>query len=680
MSRETCQKVETCIVPTPPPVPIRFLQGVVGFSANDSASQLGKSLAGVQFLGLAAALITTMTPFVAGSALQMMLRQTAEDKTLLPTIRQLKALLESLEPRCHTSGFIDSVIGYYRLVPQTSQQWNNNGVPNSPVAIEKIVDAFRQLNRIGGSTVTRVTIQSTACVPWLAAFTTWCIGIPPSIYLENGTSIIENSNSSVDIIALSGPEFDKDSLKVTIYHTIDRLVELAEPADSWHWRGMASFEAYGKWLLKTCGFDTGDALQALNEALPFALSECLKKLRFSRYVCFDHDTSNLFFCMAHRKAREHEIDKDLLIHRLSPFPDSRIVAHAASLMFPSSNIHSLAILPDGFEIFDLPMVKTYIQGRQDGCIDAKPITAEFRRRAFVDKLAWVVADALCVSLFHMPEDLRLWACNDRPEKSNRNYDFGDSIRNIISRRSSLEPCIISSVVKWALRLTSHPCLDGREDEWIMSSFKGQAIYPMIFDTQCIEKNGYLTLSWLRGTIQHNGDKYSVVHCNRMTKGEDTVTTLIADIPVTRPSNLVPVEMVWKTSDYDFKLAVSLSIKSPKGGVGHATRPPSAIWSTLAKSLILEGCIHEPREPLPSEDPICHYIGPMGSRPKPMKGQKSQINVVAIDGADDLRLLALTEEHIDFSHTSGIPTVIRKQACISCCLELCKKAGYLRLIL
>ena len=105
MCPETCQKIEKIMI-TPEATPIGFLRASVEFHADDCASQLSKSLAGVQFLELAAALVSSLDPFAAGNILELLLKKSSSDRTLLPSAKQLKALLESLEPR-----FADSIIG-----------------------------------------------------------------------------------------------------------------------------------------------------------------------------------------------------------------------------------------------------------------------------------------------------------------------------------------------------------------------------------------------------------------------------------------------------------------------------------------------------------------------------------------------------------------------------------------
>ena len=51
---------------------------------------------------------------------------------------------------------------------------------------------------------------------------------------------------------------------------------------------------------------------------------------------------------------------------------------------------------------------------------------------------------------------------------------------------------------------------------------------------------------------------------------------------------------------------------------------------------------------------------------------STVDVVAVDGADDLRLFSLG--------CSACSIVVRKNACVSCCLEVCRRTNFPVLIL
>ncbi len=79
---------------------IRFLRAAVGYSREDCAAYLARSLARIQFIALPAALGSTMPTYNAAEALAIMLKSTAADKTLLLPVRHLKDLLNALDHLC----------------------------------------------------------------------------------------------------------------------------------------------------------------------------------------------------------------------------------------------------------------------------------------------------------------------------------------------------------------------------------------------------------------------------------------------------------------------------------------------------------------------------------------------------------------------------------------------------
>ena len=175
ISNETASKVEYTVVPSPEPAPVRFLKGFVGYFPDDCATQLGSSSAGIRFLGLAAAIVTTIGPFNSAKALDIMLRRSTTD-SLLPTVRQLNELLGSLEARSYRCGFADLVVGWQivlrrEILPSISSEearqildQNSLRVP-SLETIASLVDAFRQVARIGSSTVIGATIKVSEAAP-----------------------------------------------------------------------------------------------------------------------------------------------------------------------------------------------------------------------------------------------------------------------------------------------------------------------------------------------------------------------------------------------------------------------------------------------------------------------------------------------------------------------------------
>jgi len=238
------------------PAVIHFLRAFVGFTTRDCATQLSKSQAGVRFLGLAAALVMSLEAFEGGNALEQLLNSSASDKTLLPTARQLMLLLEILEPRLGYSGFTDSLAAwviFLSLSPHVTQEyrdsWNASTSFPKPKGLDSLVNAFRQIARVGDSDVIRVSIKATSCTPWVVAFTKWCLGAPPSIFLDDGTSILQQPGTKVELLASLGSE-NCPGIEVSIHRALGAPSDLvAARSGVSSWTGMVSIETYGQWML-----------------------------------------------------------------------------------------------------------------------------------------------------------------------------------------------------------------------------------------------------------------------------------------------------------------------------------------------------------------------------------------------------------------------------------------------
>ena len=170
MCPATCEKVESLInkAQTRTTRVVGFLSAVVGYSTGDCASQLAGSLAGIQFIGLAATLMPSIGAYHGGEALALMLKKSAGDKLLLPSGSHLKALLASLEHRCLQLGFTNLIFSWIQILctsPSTSaeerQRWKlSDGVPNAE-GLNMLVEALRSLSRIGNAA--SITIKSDTC-------------------------------------------------------------------------------------------------------------------------------------------------------------------------------------------------------------------------------------------------------------------------------------------------------------------------------------------------------------------------------------------------------------------------------------------------------------------------------------------------------------------------------------
>ncbi|MCJ1433762.1 hypothetical protein MMC27_003127 [Xylographa pallens] len=220
-----------------------FLKTKIGYPKGDSATQLAKSLAGVNFLALAAVLVSTTNTFEAD-------------------------LLNVLEPGLNRAGFMDEVLNW--------KAWwmGTNGLPEierahvlqdgeafpSSDGLEKIVMALRANCRIGEATSVKLTARSAA--PWLTAFVTWCVGVCPTIYGSDGHAIHTEPDVPLKIVYSEHQSFDKE-IRIEITNTstsFDEVIAVSLVDSSrtqvYLAAGMTKVENYAKYTVASMGFDS----------------------------------------------------------------------------------------------------------------------------------------------------------------------------------------------------------------------------------------------------------------------------------------------------------------------------------------------------------------------------------------------------------------------------------------
>jgi len=692
MSQETCRKMEVAVLPTPKPATVQFLRGVVGYSPNDCATQLGKSLAGVQFLGLASALVNTMSPFNAGVALELMLKNSAADRTLLPTARQLKDLLASLEHRCIQARFMDFVIGWQKFLKDAGvpvpERCFRPAIPSTE-GLNALVDAFRQLSRIGESTVLKATIKLGSSAAWVVAFAKWCLGIPPSIYLEDMTPILEQPGAQVVVIWCSRDDHVVGLFEVTMHHTVSGPMELLAGVERAYKgsNGMVSVENYVQYRLWNTGFVSGTALRALQEALPLAIQQVISLLRIGH-------ADNL---VATHQKNTYNNKPEL---RLIPFSDDYAILKMLHRFLGTEVMTELPALESGRLIGDCALVQTHLRFLEGQCHCCQCLRARcphlegfdsshcLRRRFFV-ATSTIVADILALSLFQTPDSLlvRLWT-------PRHNGGFQKAVSNIISTGNS-EYCDFTQIFHWALQIVGHD-FDRREPRhWVMSCHFGQAVYPSMFETHRVSKRGYLALNWLPGRLRYMDETYNLVFAGMPppppppppplpnTRSSLYPSRDVYAQGVSGPRNFLgDSRLTWSIIISADDLVASLEVRNKDDKAsppGIWRGGPASIFDNLGHALLLESCPHDPSSELQTVNQSCYFESPFcdfgyedfsgGSDRAGVssRAKRTKIAVVAVDGADDLRLFA-------FSHLRRRLTVIRGAACLQCCIDECRNAN------
>jgi hypothetical protein len=679
---ETCRKVEAQIIrlQTPTSAVVSFLSAVIGYSKDDCASQLARSLAGVQFIALATALLTTGSSYHGGEALAHMLRTSAADKTLLPPARHLKDLLASIEHKCVQLKFPDMVAGWSKILldsatttPEDRTFWKADYyVPNAE-GIGGLVDAFRQLSRVGNAT--SITLKTIGCTAWVAAFTQWCLGVPPSTYLDNGRAILVQPKSNVTIIAIKDTK-DCSSLEITVHRSMGNPSDLITADLSGKaWSGLLSIEAYGQLLLCQSDFNFGSAHRAITQSLPYAMKQIVTMLRLSILRSFDRSVELHAWQHKHKRHHNHdEVPDEATRFAAYPFPKDITISNILSRMLGLSDSpvpNKLPPLKGGLMITDLPLVSLHLEDLRRNCLcrtcsSTGQMFEACKIAVFMGRLSEFAADVLLLSLFESPEALLVYNGNHRTSS------FKYAIRQILTTGKPNNLPLIN-VLDAALSVVGHDVADDlNRGVWVLSCYKGQAMYPKLFETRCLQDPGYLTLSWAPGLLRYDGEVYSKVigdHGAGQTLGCQTPNDM-AIKAVNLPINLVPDQrLVWRVVREDGFLRINVGIEVD-GTWMSMIHSPLTMLINLSSALVTFPCPHSADEPLKTPDKWCQYTEP--SQPLGSSEQTKDpdfISVVAADGNDGLRMYALG------FYDSPFPFVIRNGTCIACCLGICRIAGY-----
>ena len=674
----TCRKVEDLVLKTKPPAVISFLSAVVGYSPTDCASHLVRSLAGVQFLGLAASLVTSIGSFEGGNALAAMLVDSAADKTLVPTARQLGDLLKSVEHRCVRSGFADSVLGYHIFLTsqedlsrtQAQDLWRDCALHPEPEGVAMLVDAFRQLSRVGHAQ--GITIKSTACAPWIIAFTKWCFGFPPSIYFEDGHPLLEQSALGVTVI-VSRSTSDRKDIEITIYRNVDtpaeliRVREVSEP-----YSGMISIESYGRWLLRHHELASNTGFKAIQEAIPYALKQAITHARVQYGLANGEDMAQPTLLWSVKHGADQLNEPNLQRLRTNLFAPDSVISDMAARFLGLEQPLPLMSLGEGFLIESLPLMELYIGGLKGQCSCPRCTVSDPYSSVpclistFFGTLASLVADIIALSFFDNSEALLVHMNHERPSQPSAEL-FADSISTVL-RVGKLTATTVQSVLGWTLNLIGH---DIREDwaGWVISSFRGQAAFPKLYETQVLTKRGFLTLSWAPGLLSHNGSVYTRGQYGKLLSSTKTLPLPGMPKEVTKPINLAPsMKAVWRVTPKDTYLKVELGLNSPDNDLSFVSTSALTILRNMSVAMMMDSCPHDPNVPLSRPDLSCDYFGPLVPSTKDVRRDAIvREKVVAVAGSSNLRMFALS--------SGFFLAVLRGNACLSCCLEECRRFGY-----
>ena len=237
-----------------------------------------------------------MGAFAGANALSEMLTASASDKTLLPTARNLKDLLEVLEHRVLRSGFSDIWVGYQILLSETfsdkhdyegQYKLEDLGIFPASDGVSKLVEAFGQLSRLGDATTIRV--RATSCAAWVMAFTRWCLGLPPSTILPDGKALLDQPASQITLFIEDCA--NADVFEISVYRSVDSPADLLKSNASLGRRSrMITVQCFGRMICHAMGGEGSMAYKAMCEALPYALKKSCELLGLHKPFYLSRDS------------------------------------------------------------------------------------------------------------------------------------------------------------------------------------------------------------------------------------------------------------------------------------------------------------------------------------------------------------------------------------------------------
>lgn len=510
-------------------------------------------------------------------------------------------------------------------------------------------------------------------VAWIAAFIQWCIGTPPSVYLDDGTALFEGPPSEVDIIFCTvSPNSEPQG--ITWHSNLGRPSELIASYEGIKngprkWTGMLPIESYGRWLLQELDLDKGVILGVVNEVLPYVMKQITALLRLSGTHLGAYTTEPL----PGNWVRALPAEENIAELCLNPWPRDHAIAAILSRMLNSNGPENLLEIPKGTSVMDLPLLKECfpkdVEGQCQclGCIPTEESsddeTRECQRKAFVRNLSIYAFNVLLLSLFQFSENLLIdanQACRTRHE-----------ISSILETGQPVS-CHYSYILKAALVLLGHDLLRRAEaTQWMISCYRGQAVYPRLFETQNPYESGYLTLCWAPGLLRHEQETYSLgIGSTGFVSSRQSNKNMEQKEIVTMSRNMFfGYNTIWRVAAGDDVLVLDFGIENSGADQRYSMVSPVLTLTGLVFTLIPRRCSHPANAQLPKPDPLAIYNTFPSGFTTPYLGEDPRtISVIPVDGNDRLRLYALA------SYASYGPLVLRKETCLACCLAFARKVN------
>jgi hypothetical protein len=675
MCSETCLKVEQVAGMHHQSIVVKFLKAQVGYSSGDSGTQLSSSAAGVRFLALAAAL-NTLGAFNGAVVLEALIAHSARNRDLLPTVTQIKHLLNALDYKLNRAGFAENLAGWSiwfiknpLLSESQKEAFRTLTAPSAAETVE-LVKVIGELGRLGDAVQITVTVSVTA--PWVSAFIKWSLGMPPSIFLHHGPCLLEQPFSSISL-ALDLER--QKGMSITISRQINQPAEIIEsPFAHDRWQGMVPVQTYAEHKLQLLNLSSDLARRTILQALPYAVKRASHVLQPEGIAInlkpeqMPEWKNILTQWYPYNPSLRENWPKELIHLAGSLFPEEAVLASALS-EYIGSKITSLPELPAGTRVSDLPLVGLYQKELTSKCqcSACDPILgrphAECLKNRLLSNISSLVADILAISLIDCIQPVLLYI---RGPYRGTLHQFELAVRTALTEGGPYVRCAPESCIDWVLGIVGHDISPFGKHNWIISSYRGQTFYPRVFETNFIERDGLLVMAGAPGALRYDGQIY-----NKGVSRESELVSVhgsppemmsklsgeIVEIPCDPFRDL---SIKWEVSKGDNLLYISLVSSYSRGSFN-----PFPILFGAIHSLYVQECPHPRNSAILESGEFVNYTSPFSPWGETGKEQL-KVGVIPAHGNDAVRMLCLVH---------GVSGVVQQNSCLQCCLDVCRKAGY-----
>jgi hypothetical protein len=659
-------------------------------------------MSGQRFLGLAAALVTSVGPLDGAKAVVAMMEATNMGEkagTDIPSTRHLADILKRLDARSIRCGFRDIMVTWEVILREvvfpkafaptaeagnTSNQARLSHIQNlmlkglpPPETIAKIVDAFRQVARLGNESITKIIIKVGAGAAWVLAFAQWCLNDPPALCIDN-ESIFDPPGSRVTI-TIPASLLNK-SIEITIHHRLESLNSLLSPAVKYTCHGMVSLKTYGTWLLHEFGFADKPGRRLLCQLFQYAVPQILPNMKCGKFGRLGRN-SNL--------VEEFSASDPLDSYRPITLPDIRKLSSLYSIITGENEPQKFTMLKDGELIEDLPLIKRHMDRlkkkcRCGQCRGKDRIFPSKSKTCRVNELysifSTILINVFALSLFDSHESLFIRPSHDR----HNGYQLRDTVCNLLWTGDAQE-FDDEHLLDWARAMIGH-VFDNEDRGLVVTSGRGQVVYPLVYEANHIERVGYLCLLNFCGVLKYDGDAYNVVASLYDFASDVSDVSDASDVSdeqeeyiyesnqksgILQPINLYRnASLSWKIATLENGEIQADFLVRVQGSNFTATRNPDFFLTSVKDTLFYESCPHDSRVKLEKADRFTTNQSPW--QEKAAKTSKSFVNIIAVDGSEGLRCFALAN--------ANDTVVLRRHACLRCCLDMCRDNGVRDLIL